>query len=336
MSIVMSRAPFRVSFFGGGSDYPTWLDNEPGAVLSTTIDKYIYITCRYLPPYLGSKHRVVWRYVETVDSIAEILHPAVREGLRFLKFDDRLGIEMHYQGDLPSQSGMGSSSTFAVAMLHALMALRGKDVDRQTLAEMAIELEQECLKDTVGYQDQVAAAFGGINLISFPKRGTFDVNPILLPKQRERDFVSHLMLIFLGRRRLGGGIASDVVQNLADRSTSIRRMVQMVSEGAAILRHGDLDDFGRLLHEAWELKRGLAVSVSNSDVDDFYRRGREAGAIGGKLLGAGGTGFLLMYVPPDRQEAVRQAMSPCVHVPFALDHDGACVVYRATDSLVAP
>src|SRR5262245_52642143 len=178
MSIVMCRAPFRISFFGGGSDYPAWFEHEPGAVLSTTIDKYIYITCRYLPPFLGTKHRVVWRHVEQVDSIAEILHPAVREGLRYLEFDDRLGVELHYQGDLPSRSGMGSSSTFVVALLQALTALRGLEADRQRLVEMAIEVEQDRLHETVGCQDQVAAAFGGLNIIKFQKDGCFSVDPI--------------------------------------------------------------------------------------------------------------------------------------------------------------
>jgi D-glycero-alpha-D-manno-heptose-7-phosphate kinase len=334
MSIVMCRAPFRVSFFGGGSDYPAWLKHEPGAVLSTTIDKYIYISCRYLPPFLGTKHRVVWRHVEQVDSIAEILHPAVREGLRYLGFDDSLGIELHYQGDLPSRSGMGSSSTFVVALLQALTSLREVEADHQKLAEMAIELEQVRMKEAVGSQDQVAAAFGGLNVINFRQDGRFDVNPIKLPTARERDFVANLMLFFPGRSRLSSSIASHVEQNLVNRSNSVRRMVAMVGEGTEILRHGDLDDFGDLLHEAWELKRGLSEHVSSDEIDDLYERGRKAGATGGKLLGAGGTGFLLLYVPPDRQEAVRCALTPqCIHVPFALDHEGARVIYRAEGAL---
>jgi D-glycero-alpha-D-manno-heptose-7-phosphate kinase len=330
MSIVMCRAPFRVSFFGGGSDYPAWFQNEPGAVLSTAIDKYIYISCRYLPPYLGTKHRVVWRHVEQVDSIAEILHPAVREGLRYLEFDDRLGVELHYQGDLPSRSGMGSSSTFVVALLLALTSLRGNEPDHQRLAEMAIELEQVRMKEAVGSQDQIAAAFGGLNVINFGPDGSFDVNPIRLDSQREHDLVSRLMLFFPGRSRLSSDFASSITQNLHRRSNSVRRMVSMVSEGADILQHGDLDDFGRLLHEAWELKRGLSERVSCQEIDDLYERARAAGAIGGKLLGAGGTGFVLLYVPPDRQDEVRSALTPqCVNVPFALDREGACVIYRA-------
>ena len=334
MSFIISRAPYRVSFFGGGSDYPAWLEHGPGAVLSTSIDKYVYISCRYLPPFLGTKHRVVWRHVEQVDSIAEILHPAVREGLRFLKYDDGLGIELHYQGDLPSQSGMGSSSSFVVALMQALTCLRGPAVDRRTLAEMAIELEQKHMNETVGSQDQIAAAFGGLNVIMFRTDG-FDVHPILLPAARQKEFFSRLMLFFPGRKRLSSGIAEKVVMNLRDRTKSIRRMVEMVGEGTEILRHGNLDDFGLLLNEAWELKRGLSDVVSTDEIDELYRRGLEAGATGGKLLGAGGAGFFLLYVPPEKQEAVRNVLTPqCIHVPFAMDNEGATVIYKA-DNLVA-
>jgi|EndMetStandDraft_7_1072992.scaffolds.fasta_scaffold139165_2 D-glycero-alpha-D-manno-heptose-7-phosphate kinase len=330
MSIVMCRAPFRISFFGGGSDYPEWYRHEGGAVLSTAIDKYIYISCRYLPPFLGTKHRVVWRYVEQVDSIAEILHPAVREGLRYLDFDDTLGIELHYQGDLPSRSGMGSSSTFVVALLQALARLRGIEADHQRLAEMAIELEQVRMKETVGSQDQVAAAFGGLNVIKFHQDGRFDVHPIRLGAQRERDLLANLMLFFPGRSRFSSDAAISVTQNLTKRSNSVRRMVAMVEEGVEILRRGDLLDFGLLLHEAWEMKRGLSDQVSSQEIDDLYDRARREGAVGGKLLGAGGTGFILLFVPRERQEAVMAALTPqCINVPFALDHEGASVIYHS-------
>ena len=330
MSIVMCRAPFRISFFGGGSDYPEWYRHEGGAVLSTAIDKYIYISCRYLPPFLGTKHRVVWRYVEQVDSIAEILHPAVREGLRYLDFDDTLGIELHYQGDLPSRSGMGSSSTFVVALLQALARLRGIEADHQRLAEMAIELEQVRMKETVGSQDQVAAAFGGLNVIKFHQDGRFDVHPIRLGTQRERDLLANLMLFFPGRSRFSSDAAISVTQNLTKRSNSVRRMVAMVEEGVEILRRGDLLDFGLLLHEAWEMKRGLSDQVSSHEIDDLYDRARRVGAVGGKLLGAGGTGFMLLFVPQERQQAVMDALTPqCINVPFAFDHEGASVIYHS-------
>ena len=210
MSIVMCRAPFRVSFFGGGSDYPEWYRQEPGAVLSTAIDKYIYISCRYLPPFLGTKHRVVWRHVEQVDF--DRRNPASRGTRRsaLSQIRRRLGIELHYQGDLPSRSGMGSSSTFVVALLQALTCLRGIEADHQKLAEMAIELEQVRMKEAVGSQDQVAAAFGGLNVIKFHQDGRFDVHPIRLATQRERDLVGNLMLFFPGRSRFSSDAATSI------------------------------------------------------------------------------------------------------------------------------
>jgi D-glycero-alpha-D-manno-heptose-7-phosphate kinase len=335
MSLIMCRAPFRVSFFGGGSDYPEWFREEPGAVLSTSIDKYIYISCRYLPPFLGTKHRVVWRHVEQVESIAEILHPAVREGLRYLQFDDTLGLELHYQGDLPSRSGMGSSSTFVVALLRALTCLRGIEADHQKLAEMAIELEQVRMKEIVGCQDQIAAAFGGLNAINFRPDGRFDVNSIRLSKQRERELVSHLMLFFPGRSRFSSSVAASMTGKMSLHRESLRRMVAMVGEGIEILRHGDLDEFGRLLHEAWELKRGLSDQISSPEIDQLYDCARRAGAIGGKLLGAGQTGFILLYVPPECQAAVTAVLTPqCINVPFSLDHEGVSVIYQANGTPV--
>ena len=324
MTMVMSRTPFRVSFFGGGSDYPEWFRCEPGAVLSTAIDKYVYITCRYLPPFLGIRHRIVWRHVELINSIAEILHPAVREGLRYLGFDDSRGIELHYQGDLPARSGMGSSSSFVVSLLHTLNCLRGIELDKRQLAAMAIDLEQVRMGEIVGSQDQIAATYGGFNIIRFHQDGSFDVNPIGITAEREREFLARLMLFFPRRSRMSSEAAGSVTRNLVSQAANVRLMVAMVDQGAGILHHGDLDDFGRLLNEAWELKRGLSAMVSSSEIDDIYERARKAGALGGKLLGAGGTGFVLLYVAPERQEAVKAALTPqCVHVPFAFDNQGS-------------
>jgi D-glycero-alpha-D-manno-heptose-7-phosphate kinase len=329
MAIVLSRTPFRVSFFGGGSDYPTWFRREGGAVLSAAIDKYAYISCRYLPPFLGVRHRVVWRHVELVDSIAELLHPAVREGLRYLGFDDTRGIELHYQGDLPARSGMGSSSSFVVGLIRALTCLRGIDLDKTKLAEMAIDLEQNVMKENVGSQDQIAATFGGLNTIRFHSDDSFKVEPLGLSVDRERELLSRLVLVFPGHTRIASEVASSVTGNLESRAASVHRMVAMVDEGANILRSGSLDDFGRLLHEAWQAKRSLSERVSSVHIDDLYAAARNAGATGGKLLGAGGTGFLVFYVAPERQAAVRAALGNCLHVPFAIDHSGSSIVYRA-------
>lgn len=330
MSIIMSRSPFRISFFGGGSDYPSWFRSEPGAVLSTTIDKYVYISCRYLPPFLGIRHRVVWRHVELIDSIAEILHPAVREGLRYLGFDDSRGIELHYQGDLPARSGMGSSSSFVVGLIHALTCLRGRELDKRRLAEMAIDLEQNKMNETVGSQDQIAATYGGFNKIKFNSDGSFDVNRLELLPERGRELLANLMLFFPGRSRIASEVATVVSSNLRNQAPSVRRMVSMVDEGADILQRGEMDDFGRLLHEGWLLKRSLSDRVSSPEVDDLYLRARNAGALGGKLLGAGGTGFVLLYARPEHHASVRAALMPqCINVPFAFDQDGSRIIYQA-------
>lgn len=330
MSIIISRAPFRISFFGGGSDYPVWFRREGGAVLSAAIDKYIYISCRYLPPFLGIRHRIVWRHVELIDSIAEILHPAIREGLRYLKFDDSRGIELHYQGDLPARSGMGSSSSFVVALLQTLNSLRGRTLDKRELAAMAIDLEQNFMQETVGSQDQIAAAYGGLNVVQFCTNGSFEVEPLNLPQEREHALLSRLMLFFPGRSRMGTDVAKSVTENLADQSKTVRRMVAMVQEGSKILKAGNMSDFGPLLDEAWHLKRSLSTRVSSDDIDDIYARARKAGALGGKLLGAGGTGFVLLYVEPEQQKSVRDALTPqCTYVPFKFDHQGSCIIYRA-------
>lgn len=335
MSIVMSRTPLRVSLFGGGSDYPEWFRREGGAVLSTTIDKYLYISCRYLPPFLGIRHRIVWRHVELVDTISEILHPAVREGLRYLGFDDAKGIELHYQGDLPARSGMGSSSSFVVGLLLTLSRLKGNHLDKHRLAEMAIDLEQNRMKETVGSQDQVAAAYGGLNVIRFRQDGAFEVQAIGLKPEREADLVSRLMLFFPGKSRIASEVATDVTGNLVARAANIRRMTAMVEQGAKVLRDGSLDDVGGMLDEAWRLKRGLSERVSSEDVDNLYARARRAGATGGKLLGAGGAGFMLFYVPVERQDEVRRALNECTHVPFALDRDGCRIIYSADNMAAA-
>lgn len=329
MSLILCRTPFRVSFFGGGSDYPEWFEHEAGAVLSTTVDKYIYISCRYLPPFLGIKHRVVWRHVELVDSIAELLHPAVRMGLQYLGFDDGRGLEVHYQGDLPARSGMGSSSSFVVGLIQAMKALRGIDLDKRKLAEMAIELEQKYMQEIVGSQDQIAAAYGGFNVIRFDRAG-FEVKSLELPLERERELSERLVLIYPGIGRIASSIASSVTESLRDHIPTLRRMVAMVDDGVNILKGGALDDFGLLLHEAWQLKRCLSDRVSSPHIDAIYDQARVAGALGGKLLGAGGTGFMLFYAPPERKKAVIEALTPrCLHVPVGFDHVGSRIIYRA-------
>lgn len=330
--MIISRTPFRISFFGGGTDYRAWCDSEPGAVLSTTIDKYCYLTCRVLPPFFDVKFRVVWSHIETVSRISEILHPAVRECLRMLEFDEETGLEIHHQGDLPARAGMGSSSSFAVGLIKALMALRGKIVSKSQLAAMAIDLEQERLRDNVGAQDQVAAAYGGLNLIHFEPGGRFRVEAVPLPAVRLQQLQDRLMLFYTGSSRLASEVAAGIVRNLPSKKPELRRVRAMVDEALAILTGGgDLDDFGRLLDENWRIKRALSSGVTNPTIDHAYEVARAHGAIGGKLLGAGGAGFMVFYVPEDRRASVAQALHPCLHVRFKFEQEGSVLVHYEPD-----
>lgn len=330
--MIISRTPYRVSFFGGGTDYPDWYRHEGGAVLSTTIDKYCYVSCRLLPPFFNLRHRIVWSHIETVSTIDEILHPAVREGLRALGFDDATGLEIHHQGDLPARAGMGSSSTFIVGLIKALTALRGRMVSKPELARQAIELEQLRLKEHVGCQDAVAAAHGGLNVIHFSPDADIRVTPVTIPPSRVAELQRRLLLFYLGSSRLASVIAGDVVANLKARRDDLRRMRRMVDEALAMLNDGgDLDGFGRLLGEGWMRKRRLSRAVSTETVDRVYQTAMDHGALGGKLLGAGGTGFMLFYVPQDRQAEVIESLSTCVHVPFQFESEGSSIIYYAPD-----
>jgi len=327
--LVISKTPFRISFFGGGTDYPAWYLKEGGAVLSTTIDKYCYISCRVLPPFFHIRHRIVWSHIETVSSIAEILHPAVREGMRFLGFDDRIGLEVHHQGDLPARAGMGSSSAFAVGLIKSLLALRGQDIDQHPLALKAIELEQAVLKDKVGSQDQVAAAYGGLNRILFQQNGEIAVQSVPISASRRAELGDRLMLFYLGTSRIASEIASTVIDSFTSRQSELRRLRAMVDEGHAILvNQANLDDFGLLLDEAWRIKQRLSNAVSSPLVNQVYRAALDHGALGGKLLGAGGTGFMVFYVPLEKQEAVRKALTGYLYVPFKLVDEGSTLIHR--------
>lgn len=326
--MIISRTPYRVSFFGGGTDYPAWYHRYGGRVLSTTIDKYCYISCRYLPPFFDIRHRVVWSHIETVQSIQEILHPAVREGLGFLGFTDAAGVEVHHQGDLPARAGMGSSSSFAVGLILALKALRAETVDRHDLARLAIQFEQDRLGDNVGSQDQIAAVYGGLNVIDFATDGGFRVTPLQHAPVRRLE--QRLMLFYTGMCRLASRVAADVIANIPDRTAELHRMRALVDEAVAALTAGDLDSFGLMMDESWNLKRQLSHLVSNPHIDQIYARAKRAGAVGGKLLGAGTSGFMLFYVPPDRQDAVRDELRELLHVPFRFETSGATLLTRTS------
>jgi D-glycero-alpha-D-manno-heptose-7-phosphate kinase len=329
--MIISRTPYRISFFGGGTDYPAWYLKEGGAVLSTTIDKYCYISARYLPPFFAERHRIVWSHIETVTTLSEILHPAVREGLKMLGFTNATGVEIHHQGDLPARSGIGSSSTFAVGMINALTALQEKRMTRHELALKALELEQNVLKENVGSQDQVAAAHGGLNVIHFNQDGSIHVEPLGLTSARVEEFERHLMLLYTGTSRMGGEIAASVIAGMRDKTAELRQMRKLVDDAAEILCGSrSITEIGEMLHRTWQLKRGLAESVSSSEVDEIYKVAREHGALGGKLLGAGSKGFMLFFVPPEKQNALRDALERFVWVPFRFEWDGSTTIYQGS------
>lgn len=331
MHMAISRTPYRVSFFGGGTDYPSWFLKHGGSVLSMAVNKYCYVSGRHLPPFFGIRHRIVWSHIETVGSISEILHPAVRAGLLSEGFDDVEGVELHHQGDLPARSGIGSSSSFAVGLINVLRAMRGKSTSARDLALAAIDLEQNKLQEKVGCQDQVASAFGGLNVINFQRDGTFDVAPVSLDDARRGEFERRLMLFYTGSSRLSSDFAKKLVENLEANTSHLKRMQAMVPEALALLRGGDFDSFGKLLHESWTLKRQLTSGISTTAIDQAYEAALSAGALGGKLLGAGGTGFMVFVVPPERQPNVRQALAHLINVPIQVDFSGSTIIYKRDD-----
>jgi D-glycero-alpha-D-manno-heptose-7-phosphate kinase len=325
-AMIISRTPFRISFFGGGTDYPAWYRQHGGAVLAATIDKYCYLTCRYLPPFFEHRFRIVYRNIETCQSPEEIRHPAVRETLKYLGFER--GLELHHDGDLPARSGMGSSSAFTVGLLHALHALGGKAPHPIQLARESLHIEQDLLHETVGSQDQVMAAHGGLRHLRFSPDGQISVDPVLLPAERLQELQAHLMLFYTGIVRTASDVARSYVTRLDACRRQLRIMQELVEESLDILSSGtDLSAFGELLNEAWKMKRSLSPQVSNLQVDALYARARQAGAIGGKLTGAGGGGFLLLFVPPRRKHAVLEALDRQIHVPFAFETRGSEIIF---------
>lgn len=324
--MIICRTPYRVSFFGGGTDYPAWYRQHGGAVLAAGIDKYCYLTCRYLPPFFEHRIRVVYRQIENCLTVDEIGHPVVREALKFLDVDR--GIEIHHDGDLPARSGMGSSSAFTVGLLHALHALRGEMPTKLQLAREAIHLEQTVLNETVGSQDQTVAAFGGLRHVRFHTDGEIEVSPVVLPSGRVRELKAHLMLVYTGIARTAADVAASYVPGIESRRRQLRLMGQMVDEAIHILTGGvNLIAFGELLHEAWLAKRSLSPVVSNGEVDELYAAALDAGAIGGKLTGAGGGGFLLLFVPPERRAGVLGALPGCFEVPFEFESGGSQIIF---------
>jgi D-glycero-alpha-D-manno-heptose-7-phosphate kinase len=324
--MIIARAPFRVSFFGGGTDYPSYFRQHGGSVLATSIDKYCWITLRQLPPFFDYSGRIVYSKTELFHGVDEIQHPVVREGLKLLGATDR--IELHHDGDLPARTGLGSSSSFTVCFLHALHALAGRMPDKMQLAREAMHVEQVLCSEHVGCQDQVLAAFGGFHRIDFSTSGEISLTPILLPPERAVHLQRHLMLWFTGFSSFATGMGAEQERALAERTRELARLQALVQEAQDLLTGtGDVEGFGELLHESWMVKRQLAEHVSTPEVDQAYEAARKAGAIGGKLLGAGGGGFLLLFVKPEDQYRVHTALAPRLHVPFRFERQGSQIIF---------
>lgn len=323
--MIITKTPYRISFFGGGSDYPNWFNKFTGQVLSTTINKHIYITCRYLPRFFKHKYRIVWSKIENVKKLDKIEHHSVKGLLKFYKINQ--GVEIHYDGDLPARSGMGSSSCFSVGLIKALHALNGKNISNIELAKKAIFFEQKFMKETVGSQDQVSASIGGFNKIIFKK------NKISVKKIRKnkniKELEKNLLLIYTGINRTAHKIASTYASKLTNiKKEYITKICEHVSEGEKLLNSGNVDEFGKLLNNAWYLKKKLSNSISNSKIDELYNIAMKNGAFGGKLLGAGGGGFLLLYMPQKFRKKFFINNKKIINVPFNFTNEGARIIFE--------
>ena len=330
--MIISRTPFRMSFFGGGTDYPAWYNENGGAVLATSINKYCYISCRYLPPFFEHKYRIVYSKVETVKDRGKIQHPVVRAAIEFLNINR--GLEIHHDGDLPARTGLGSSSSFTVGMLHALYALSGVMPTKSRLALEAINLERNILKENVGSQDQISASLGGFNRIDFDSgnENAFRETPIMIGSDRKQELQSHLMLFFTGISRYASDVAKKKIENIPNKTKQLTTMYHMVEEAISILNSGgSITEFGKLLHESWMLKRGLSDGITTNYIDEIYDVARKEGALGGKLLGAGGGGFMLFFAPPQNHAAIENKLQDLLRVPFEFENQGSQIVMFQPD-----
>ncbi|MBI5560799.1 MAG: kinase [Deltaproteobacteria bacterium] len=329
--MIISRTPFRISFFGGGTDYPAWYRKNGGAVLATTIDKYCYITCRYLPPFFDHRYRIVYSKVERVMDIPHIEHPSVKAVLGFMGIKD--GMEVHHDGDLPARTGLGSSSAFTVGILNALHAYKGCMSPKKRLAKEAIHIERNVLRENVGSQDQALVAIGGFNKVEFTDDDDFLVTPITIGRERLEGIEKHLLLYFTGFSRYASEVAKAQIENTEKKKPELAIMQQMVDEAISIINapSSHLDEFGRLLHEAWMLKRSLSDRITNPKIDEIYEAARSSGAIGGKLLGAGGGGFMLFFAKPTDQPLIEQRLKGLLRVPFRFENQGSQIIFFQPD-----
>lgn len=335
--MIITKTPFRISFFGGGTDMEDYFKEYGGAVLSTTFDKYCYVTVRHLPRFFDFTTELTYSKFERVSRIEDIQHPAIRNAMKMLDMHE---IRLTYEADLPARSGLGTSSSFAVGMLNAFYALKGKYADKKKLADEAIYLERVLCNEAGGWQDQIAASFGGFNRIKFDANG-YEVFPVIISPERKKQLNNNLLMFFTGFTRFSSDVQrANYVSSKEEKSTKIKRLQEMyslVAEAEDILtdKDKDLDDFGRLLDDTWKLKKGTGAKVSNNSIDELYERGMKAGALGGKLLGAGGGGFLIFYVQPEYQQAVKEAMKDLLYVPFGFENSGTRVIHYSPETYIS-
>lgn len=329
--MIIAKAPFRMSFFGGGTDFQPFFQEHGGSVIATSFDKYCYTTVRHLPKFFEYSTQIIYSKIEKVKTIDEIQHPMVREAMKFL---DMQNLFLTYDGDLPARSGLGSSSAFTNALLLAFHGLKGQYVSKEQLAQEAIYVERILCAESGGWQDQVATAVGGLNRIDF-RDNQFQVSPIVITPERKLFLNENLMLFFTGFTRLSSEISKEQESVAKDKTADLLQILDYVDEAQKILvsKSRDLDDFGQLLHETWLVKKSLTQKISNDHLDDIYGIALKHGALGGKLLGAGGGGYFLFYVPKEKQESLKRALSNLIYVPFSFENEGANILYFRPEQL---
>lgn len=327
--MIITKTPFRMSFFGGGTDVESFFKEHGGSVLSTTFDKYCYVNVRHLPRFFDYSTELSYSKIERVKNIDEIKHPAIRNAMKMLNMHE---IRLTYEADLPARSGLGTSSSFAVGMLKAFYALKGKYADKKKLADEAIYLERDLCSELGGWQDQIAASFGGFNRINFNADG-YEVSPVIISPERKQQLNNNLMMFFTGFTRFSSDIQKVNTIWKRDKIAQLKEILSLVDDAERVLinKNADLDDFGRMLDLTWKLKRSTGMAVSTDSIDELYAKGVSAGALGGKLLGAGGGGFLVFYVKPEQQDSVHWAMRDLMHIPFKFEDGGARVIYYTSE-----
>ncbi|MCX4327776.1 MAG: kinase [Lachnospiraceae bacterium] len=327
--MVITKTPFRMSFFGGGTDIEEFFKEYGGAVLSTTFDKYCYVTVRHLPRFFEYKSHLTYSKIEYVNNYEEIQHPAIRNAMKMLDMHE---LRLTYDSDLPARSGLGTSSSFAVGMLNAFYALKGKYADKKKLADKAIYLERTLCNEAGGWQDQIAASYGGFNRINFSLDG-YEVFPVIIPSDRKKQLNENLLMFFTGFTRFSSDIQEVNISQSEERIAKLKEMIFLVDEAEKVLtdKNSDLNEFGRLLDWTWRLKRGTGSSISTDSIDMLYKKGIEAGALGGKLLGAGGGGFLLFYAEPEKQQILKETMKDLLYIPFKFENGGAAIIHYSPE-----